>query len=38
VIITVDGELLAALGLTVAGGVITEVDVVANPPKLWYPD
>jgi RNA polymerase sigma-70 factor, ECF subfamily len=34
VLISLDGELVAAVGVTVAGGVITEIDVVANPAKL----
>lgn len=34
VIATLDGVLVAAVGVTVAGGLITEIDVVANPRKL----
>ncbi len=38
VIVTLDGVLVAAVGVTVAGGRITEVDVVANPRKLGRRD
>jgi RNA polymerase sigma-70 factor (ECF subfamily) len=31
---TQGGELIALLGITVAGGKITEIDLVANPEKL----
>jgi RNA polymerase sigma-70 factor (ECF subfamily) len=34
VLLSIDGELVAAVGISVAGGVITEIDVVANPAKL----
>jgi RNA polymerase sigma-70 factor (ECF subfamily) len=33
-LITMDGEVLAAVGITVANGLITEIDIVANPDKL----
>jgi RNA polymerase sigma-70 factor, ECF subfamily len=33
-LITLAGELLAAVGVTVAGGRITEIDMVTNPDKL----
>jgi RNA polymerase sigma-70 factor (ECF subfamily) len=33
-LISVDGEVLAAVGVTVAGGRITEIDIIANPDKL----
>jgi len=34
VLATRDGELLALVGITVAGGKITEIDLVVNPEKL----
>ena len=33
-LLSMDGEVLAVVGITVAGGRITEIDVVANPDKL----
>jgi RNA polymerase sigma-70 factor, ECF subfamily len=33
-LMTVGGEVVAAVGVTVAGGRITEVDLVVNPGKL----
>jgi len=33
-LITAHGEVLAAVGVTVAGGRITEIDLVVNPDKL----
>jgi RNA polymerase sigma-70 factor, ECF subfamily len=33
-LITASGEVVAAVGVTVAGGRITEVDLVVNPEKL----
>lgn len=31
---TVGGEVVAAVGITVASGRITEIDLVVNPDKL----
>jgi len=35
-LLSMDGEVLAVVGITVAGGRITEIDVVANPDKLAH--
>lgn len=34
VLVTQNGEIRSVLGITVAGGVITEIDLVGNPDKL----
>jgi RNA polymerase sigma-70 factor (ECF subfamily) len=34
ILATRDGEVLALVGLTVAGGKITEIDLIVNPEKL----
>jgi RNA polymerase sigma-70 factor (ECF subfamily) len=34
VLMTIGGEVVAAVGVTVAGGRITEIDLVVNPDKL----
>jgi RNA polymerase sigma-70 factor (ECF subfamily) len=37
-VVTVDGERYGVLGFTVAGGLITELDLVLNPDKLRHLD
>jgi len=34
VLLTRRGEVIAITGLTVAGGLITEIDAIVNPEKL----
>jgi RNA polymerase sigma-70 factor (ECF subfamily) len=33
-LMTVDGDVVAVVGVTVAGGLITAIDMVVNPEKL----
>jgi RNA polymerase sigma-70 factor, ECF subfamily len=38
VVVSLDGSLIGVVGLTVAEGLITEIDIVVNPDKLRSPE